>query len=829
LKHHINIILSLILSVALVLAFIPATANIAVAVSVDSSTTLADGCYSPDSFTYSGGTGKVSILCPKITAESGKATATIVFKSRYYTKLKLDGTTYDAKIDSSAGTSTFAIPVDLNSSMSVTGTTTAMSAIHDIDYTIKATIAEPEMDKSTPVFDNSAAVPDASYKPDSFTYSGGTGKVKLSCPQITVNGGKAFATLVFSSKYFTKLKTDGRIYKSSINTSGNTSAFVVPIYANSKYDILGTTTAMSTSHDITYSIKACLSKRSKVITPGADPSSGGGQSDNTAKAKKLKDGTYKIRTEVRGKMFYIYPKASSKHYSIITVKKGKITAVITLDGQGYDYVYMGTKSQAEKAKKSTWSKYASRNGFYSYKIHVSKLDKKLNIAGHSHKYNNWYGDRTIIFYSGTAKKVKVGTTATGNKKNKVTKRTNKKSTAVSSKKTTASVNNSTSLKNGIYAPDQFSWSGGSGRLAYIKCTKIKVAAGRAYATIVFGSSAYDTLKASGHLYSKTGAGLSKFVIPVRLNANNTIIGRTSAMSQPHWIEYRIYPYIAKASGSSKKSSLKASTGKMSKSAPEIVGLKTKSAVKVESAEYFKIFNYEKGVKLLEFNISKGTGLSTKSATSTTSTDEIEYDDEGNAIAKSQHEFTEEIYQNKVVNYLLVPDKVQLPAGLDKNYIIIRIPAKKTYVASSEALGFIKSLSCTENVSLSGIKTSPIKFAGSYSDPTYSMFVKEQTGLAILPSTALPEKIEKPHNFFQWFIFLFTRGSQEKAQAKQNKQLKSVEKNYTALNIPVLIDRSKDESSALGKAEWVKVYGALYGCEKSAEKIYEKSVKNEEKK
>ena len=125
-----------------------------------------------------------------------------------------------------------------------------------------------------------------------------------------------------------------------------------------------------------------------------------------------------------------------------------------------------------------------------------------------------------------------------------------------------------------------------------------------------------------------------------------------------------------------------------------------------------------------------------------------------------------------------------------------------------------------DIAISGHSKKQNKWYGSHMN---------KTGLAVLPSSVLPEKIQKPDNFFQWIISLFTRGRQEREQNAQNKKLKGIEKSYTALGIPVLIDRSADESSRLASAEWVKVYGAIYGCEKAADKIYEKDVKDEKTK
>jgi len=106
-----------------------------------STTYIADGTYTPDSFNYTGGTNKTKITCPSVTVTGGKAYATIVFSSDKWTNLVSNGTTISPIIDSAAHTSTFVnVPVVLNTAQEITGTTTAMSAPHDITYSITITL-----------------------------------------------------------------------------------------------------------------------------------------------------------------------------------------------------------------------------------------------------------------------------------------------------------------------------------------------------------------------------------------------------------------------------------------------------------------------------------------------------------------------------------------------------------------------------------------------------------------------------------------------------------------------------------------------------------------
>ena len=109
---------------------------------VDNSTTLPDGVYAPDRFSFSGGSGKVSISCKRVCVSGGRATATIVFSSPNYGYVKANGQKYYGS--HGANSSTFEIPVKLNSNNRIIGMTTAMSTDHEVSYTLYIYIAEAE-------------------------------------------------------------------------------------------------------------------------------------------------------------------------------------------------------------------------------------------------------------------------------------------------------------------------------------------------------------------------------------------------------------------------------------------------------------------------------------------------------------------------------------------------------------------------------------------------------------------------------------------------------------------------------------------------------------
>ena len=719
--------------------------------------------------------------------------------------------------------------------------------------------------KETKTVDNSVSIPDGSYVPDSFSSSRlkeESSHIKITCDKVEVKGGKAFATVTFSSSTWTDLKANGvsedNAYKKTDSAAG-TSSFTIPVSIGADNKIVGYTTSMKTW--IGYRINVLITENSKKYTgktnTGGNASKDDPKNDTPSGTKKLKAGkTYKVKAKTDFRMLNLYPAEGTKYAILKVAKDGSMTATITLTGQGYKYVYMGTQSQAEKAGKSAWSKFTEdkKTGLYSYNIKVSATDKWLNICGYSKKYSKWFEAHKIIFYTSGAKEVsadaKIDTGKAGNKNSGATSgkqtkfQNNNKKDKVSHSNddrsaTTHAVNNRTTLKDGVYKPDAFSWSGGSGRMAYIRCNKLTVTGGKVYATIEFGSPNYDSLRANGRVYSKSGGGNSKFVIPVSLNHNNIIVGRTTAMSQPHWIKYRIY--IAKAVTKKQAEKLKEQKAEeakakkqISKKAPEIAGLKAQKEIKVKYAKYFRIFQYSKGIQVISIDISKDTALRKAYAANAEKAakqqDKVEYDEDGKPIAKSQHEITEALYKNSVVNYLLVPKGTEVPAGLDKEYVIVQTPAKNSFVGSYgvlsfledldalsqvKTLGFINDSKLTSKKVLGALKDDKLMTVGNYKDPNYAKVVMAKTKFAVLPASALPKKITAKKGVLNSDEY----DKQVKEARELKKLLETSEMRFTALDIPVVIDRSSNEKDELAQKEWIKVYGALYGKSAEAEKIF----------
>lgn len=101
--------------------------------------TLLSGCKNSEEFdadvVLEGGTGKASIQSAHIVAENGSMTATIVWSSKNYDYMIVDGEKYYCV--NTEGNSTFEIPVKaLNEPIEVIADTVAMSKPHEIEYEI---------------------------------------------------------------------------------------------------------------------------------------------------------------------------------------------------------------------------------------------------------------------------------------------------------------------------------------------------------------------------------------------------------------------------------------------------------------------------------------------------------------------------------------------------------------------------------------------------------------------------------------------------------------------------------------------------------------------
>ena len=642
------------------------------------------------------------------------------------------------------------------------------------------------------------------------------------------------------------------------------------------------------------------------------------------------DGVYTTTAETGTTMFRVVE-------IILTVKNGKMSAEITLSGTGYDYLYMGTAAEAA-GNENQWIGFKDKEKSYiedgeektgrSYIIPISTLDTPLAMASHSVKRDKWY-DRSITVSSNNLKKISSGEAGNGEGGSlnptptvveTATKDSVKDTTPAEESKSesdtsgsTSQVNSKTKLKDGVYTPDKFTWSGGTGKVN-ITCDKVTIKNGQALATIAFSSSAYQYVKANGKKYFPTHTGgKSIFVIPVELNKNNKIIGMTTKMSTAHEIEYSIMVYLAAADGDGSGAAAGEGNGtnfgskdKLDEKAPDIIGLKYKSETKLDYANYFKIYHYDDDITLLEIDLSKDTdkdpeklekdaedkdtaGTDNKKDTKktgksgkkkvakitikrkdeekkTTDTQSVAYNDEGEAAVQTQEEITADLYKAKVVKYLIVPEDsdAELPVGIEKEMIVVKLPIKHAYVDSEESVNTLETLKLLKKVKAvgfdkdetdidavnKGLEEDKMVYAGAADDLKFRELVKNKIDFAIVSSEVLPgsktaedakekdsDTDSKKNSDSKNQKKADVKDADDKSTDTDSKKttdssdeneeeavLDQLADNFATLGIPMLIDRSADEESDLGKAEWLKVYGAFFGCSDKTDKLYAKAVK-----
>lgn len=579
----------------------------------------------------------------------------------------------------------------------------------------------------------------------------------------------------------------------------------------------------------------------------------------------IEDGTYSIEVETGASMFKVVG-------AVLTVKDGKMSAVITLSGQGYDYLYMGTKEDAASAVQDAWIPYvADSEGKYTYTVPVEALDTALVAASHSSSRNQWY-DRTLTFNSETLKKLSdltgggdsgtSGGAGTGDGTGSSTVVKPNDGNADSESKyeadvngSTGRVNNSTTLADGVYTPDAFTWSGGTGKVK-IYCNKVTITNGQAYATLVFDSDHYQYVKANGNIYYTTkGNGTATVVIPVALNQNNRILAMTTKMSNTHEIAYTIFVYLAGAGNG--QGVVSTTNKKLDEEAPEIMGLTYESETVLDYAEYFKIFHYDQGITLLEVDTTRDTArdpekLEDAEDTADTAKEQKEEEkqmseeeivsEEASADEEetvSQEEMAAELYKGNVVKYLLVPEGVEVTVGLDQDMIVVQLPVDKTYVSDEALLEKMDELGLTDDVAAVGTEEKDCKVAsiaekmekkdgeekaevsygGAWEDPDFKELVKQETNLALFPAQLLPRETEGDDAKEEDQ----KSDDEELTVEEQTERFEEITEKLAMLGIPAIVDRSEDEKTDLAKAEWVKVYGVLFGCEEEMSSIFDAAV------
>lgn len=225
-------------------------------------------------------------------------------------------------------------------------------------------------------------------------------------------------------------------------------------------------------------------------------------------ADSLKDGVYSVEVNSSSSMFNITE-------CELTVADGQMTAVMTMGGTGYRYIFMGTGEEAENADESEYIAFEEEDGVHRYTVPVEALDMGIDCTAFSDRKEQWY-DRTILF---RADSLPSDAFADG----------------------TVNTVESLGLADGEYTIE-VSLEGGSGRASVNSPSKITVADGKATAEIVWNSNNYDYMVVDDEKYLPLpDEENSAFEIPLTVfDFKMPVSADTTAMSTPHEIDYTLY-------------------------------------------------------------------------------------------------------------------------------------------------------------------------------------------------------------------------------------------------------------------------------------------------
>ena len=343
------------------------------------------------------------------------------------------------------------------------------------------------------------------------------------------------------------------------------------------------------------------------------------------------------------------------------------------------------------------------------------------------------------------------------------------------------------LADGVYDLDSFDFSGGTGKVT-ISCEQIRVENGEVLADIVFSSSHYQYVKIGDAQYdpvesfvgSDTSIEGSGFEIPVTLQADNEIIAMTTAMSQPHEIEYTLHIGDAVPKGSTAAGGGASETAEVSESdsvsdstdidttastgsdlpafdPADFPELHYVSSMETEYAKCFAVHYFKGGYKLLDI---AGGG-----------------------------------------RFLTIPEGAESPKQIPADVTVLRQTPAHIYMAATAVMSFFEAIGTEDAVTMTGtdadgwqiegpaqaLAEGRMQFMGKYSQPDYEGLTAAGCDLAIESTMILhaPEVQEK----------------------------------LEELGIPVLVDRSSYEPEPLGRTEWIRFYGALMNLETQADTYF----------
>ena len=255
-----------------------------------------------------------------------------------------------------------------------------------------------------------------------------------------------------------------------------------------------------------------------------------GSSSEEAADPGIADGTYTVTFTTDNSMFHINEANEDK--ALLTVKDGKMNVHITLQSKKIVNLYPGLAEDAQKdgaeLLQPTTDHIVYKDGYeedvYGFDVPVPALDEEFDLALIGTK-GKWYDHKVVVSDPVEGNSIPGTSAAEGT------------SGADADAKAGKAVPLD-SLEDGEYQIS-VAMEGGTGRASVDTPAKMVMKDGRATMTVTWSSPHYDYMIVDGEKYEPVNTdGNSVFEIPVAsLGEAFTVIADTTAMSEPHEIEY----------------------------------------------------------------------------------------------------------------------------------------------------------------------------------------------------------------------------------------------------------------------------------------------------
>ncbi len=222
----------------------------------------------------------------------------------------------------------------------------------------------------------------------------------------------------------------------------------------------------------------------------------------------IPDGVYSADFKTDGSMFHVNEAYGGK--GVLTVADGKMTIHVTLPSKNTVNLFVGTAEEAQKTGavllQPTLDTVTYDDGeteeVYGFDIPVPYLDREFDCALIGTK-GKWYDHKVTV--SDPQPKEDAAKT----------------------------------VEDGEYTC-AVTLSGGSGRASVESPAKVVVREGRVTAEIIWSSSNYAYMTVGETQYDPIGTeGNSTFEIPISFDADIPVSALTTAMTEPHLIEYTL--------------------------------------------------------------------------------------------------------------------------------------------------------------------------------------------------------------------------------------------------------------------------------------------------